>query len=282
MKLLQKILIACLLVTLNSGVVQAHDFWLEPDNFTPEKDQQVSIRLKEGVGFRGDTLPYIEEWFNDFSAVTAAGREPVTSLTGNDPAAEITADSGAILLGYQSNRSFVDLAAKKFNQYLEDEGIEFIRAARIAAGEDDLSAPEYFIRCAKALIQPIATKSFLQRFFSSGNSSGNKAQEIYKSNLGYTLELIPAANPYDLNPGDSLTFELLYRGKPIEGLQVQAFTREHPDEAQKIRTNEAGLATVRFDKAGTWMVKAVQIQAIIGDPKARWQSYWATYLFTVD
>jgi len=278
MKLLQKILVACLLITVNVGIVQAHDFWLEPDNFTPEKGQQVSIRLKEGVGFRGDTLPYIEEWFNDFSALTAAGREPVTSLTGNDPAAEITADSGAILLGYQSNRSFVDLEAKKFNRYLEDEGIEFIRAARIAAGEDDLSAPEYFIRCAKALLQPVATKSFWQRF----SSPKETAQEIYKSNLGYTLELIPAANPYDLNPGDSLTFELLYRGKPIEGLQVQAFTREHPDEAQKIRTNAAGLATIRFDKAGTWMVKAVQIQAIIGDPKARWQSYWATYLFTVD
>ena len=165
MKLLQKTLVACLLITVNVGTVQAHDFWLEPDNFTPEKGQQVSIRLKEGVAFRGDTLPYLEEWFNDFSALTAAGREPVTSLTGNDPAAEITADSGAILLGYQSNRSFVDLEAKKFNRYLEDEGIEFIRAARIAAGEDDQSAPEYFIRCAKALIQPVVTKSFLQRFF---------------------------------------------------------------------------------------------------------------------
>jgi uncharacterized GH25 family protein len=162
-------------------------------------------------------------------------------------------------------RSFVELEAKKFNSYLEDEGIEFIREARRAAGEDDAPAPEYFIRCAKALLQ-----------------STNPGKKVYRDILGYTLELVPLADPYELSIGDVLEFELLYRGEPIEGLQLQAFTREAPDKVQKIRTNSTGKASITLSAAGTWMVKAVQIQPISGDAKARWQSYWASYLFTVD
>lgn len=269
---------AVVLWALPLNITFAHDFWIEPDNFTPAAGEQVKVRLKEGVGFRGDTLPYIEQWFADFSMTTSDGTEPVISLTGNDPAADIDISNGPALLGYQSIRSFVVLDAAKFNQYLEDEGIEFIRAARQAAGEDDLPAPEYFVRCAKSLIMPEADGGFLKRFFGGSQKAGN----VYKTRLDYTLELIPLENPYAKQAGDSLEFELIYRDKPAEGLLIQAFTRELPDEIQKVRTDAAGRATVNLDKTGIWMVKAVQIQPIIGDPKARWQSYWATYLFAVD
>jgi hypothetical protein len=67
-----------------------------------------------------------------------------------------------------------------------------------------------------------------------------------------------------------------------EGLLVQAFTREQPDAIQKVRTNAAGRAEVLLSRPGTWFIKAVQIQPIMGDPKALWQSYWASYLFTVE
>ena len=108
------------LVTLlfASTVVLAHDFWVESDSYNPVVGERVEIRLREGVEFKGDTLPYIPEWFQDFSVVDSDGRSPVVSRMGDDPAAILTAQEGAILVGYRSNRSYVELDAAKFNSYL--------------------------------------------------------------------------------------------------------------------------------------------------------------------
>lgn len=240
----------------------AHDFWVESDSYNPDVGERVEIRLREGVEFKGDTLPYIPEWFKDFSVVDSDGRSPVVSRMGDDPAAILTAQEGAILIGYRSNRSYVELDAAKFNSYLEDEGIEFIREQRIAAGEDDQPAPEYFVRCAKALVY-----------------SGADDASVFKTELGYILELIAIDDPQTLAAGDDMRFQLKYRGKPVENLLVQAFTRAEPAQKQKIRTDAEGMATIKLIEPGVWMVKAVNIQPIIGDPKAKWQSYWASYMF---
>ncbi|MCP4090633.1 MAG: DUF4198 domain-containing protein [Gammaproteobacteria bacterium] len=255
------------------GSVHAHDFWIEPDTFSPEDNAPVSVYLREGVDFKGNTLPYIEEWFTDFSMVSNAGRIPVISMMGNDPAAEISFPAGQTLLGYQSAPSFVELDAEKFNTYLEHEGIEFIRETRRERGEDNDPAPEYFVRCAKALLQ-----------------SSKPGESFYAEELGYVLELVPMQDPYVLTIEDSLEFVLLYRGEPIEGLLLQAFTREQPELIQKVRTDALGRATIKLSMPGTWFIKAVQIEALNSSantmmakapPTALWQSYWASYLFTV-
>lgn len=251
------------LVALATPVpLSAHDFWIEPSSYRVTAEQDVDLELREGERFKGNTIPYITDWFTDFSLTTDQGEEPVFSWIGNDPAAVIEAADGQTLIGYQSVRNFVELEAEKFNSYLENEGIEFLREERRKRGEDDAPAPEYFIRCAKALID-----------------SGTTSSAIYARQLGYRLELVPRTNPYNLRDDGRLEFDLLYNQKPIEGLLVQAFNKATPDDIQKVRTDANGRATVVIDKPGAWMVKAVQIQPIIGDPKAKWQSYWATFVF---
>ena len=259
------LLISAFTALFFAKTAQCHDFWIEPSRFQPEPGESVDIRLREGVDFKGNTLPFIPEWFKDFSQVDAAGRAPVESLIGDDPAASITVDEGSLMLGYRSNRNFVELDAKKFNSYLEEEGIEFIREQRIAEGEDEQPAPEYFVRCAKALLQ-----------------SGTGGNGIYQTELGYILELIAENDPYKLKVGDEITFRLIYRGEPAVNLLVQAFSQSHPEQKQRIRTNNEGKATIQLTGGGVWMVKAVNIQPIIGDPKALWQSYWASYVFELD
>jgi hypothetical protein len=254
--------IACTAIVFVS-TVNAHDFWIEPDSFRPAQNSPVEIRLREGMDFKGNTLPYIPEWFSDFSQSSTAGREAIESTPGDDPAAILRAPEGPLLVGYLSNRAFVELPAEKFNGYLEEEGMEFIRKERIARGEDDKPALEYFVRCAKTLLQtgPVGD------------------DQVYGNTLGYTLELTPLSNPYLLEAGDSLTFRLVYRGKPASNLLVQAFTAANPTARQRIRTDDNGEAVVKLTEPGIWMVKAVNIQPIIADPKAKWQSYWASFLF---
>jgi len=258
----RKCSIAAVAVLLG-GLANAHDFWIEPSSFTPAPGAQVDIRLREGMDFKGNTLPYIPEWFSDFSQTTSAGREAIESIPGDDPAAVLVARDNALLVGYRSNRAFVELPAEKFNSYLDEEGMEFIRKERIAKGEDADPAPEYFVRCAKTLLQ-------------TGDPGASK---VFGTVLGYTLELTPLSNPYLQKVGDELTFQLEYRGKPAAGLLVQAFTADNPVDRQRIRTDSNGKAVVKLTRPGIWMIKAVNIQSIIGDPKGKWQSYWASYLF---
>jgi uncharacterized GH25 family protein len=240
----------------------AHDFWIEPDQFTPAAGSRVDVYLREGMGLKGNTLPYIEDWIQDFSEVTRGGRASVHSLQGNDPAATLTIGAGGTLLGYQSNGSFVELDAEKFLDYIAKEGLEFIRAERIQYGEDDQAALEYFVRCAKVLIQ-----------------SGDPDDDVYAARMGYHLELVPEVNPYLLEPGAHLTFRLYAENQPAEGLLVQAFPKASPGRIQQVRTDAEGRATLTLDQPGIWLVKAVGIERSDDSAEANWLSYWASYLF---
>ncbi|MFK7856718.1 MAG: DUF4198 domain-containing protein [Granulosicoccus sp.] len=254
---------------LSSATTWAHDFWLEPDSFTPEINDSVAVSLRYGVGLKGDTLPYINALFNDFSITNQSGRTKIESIQGNDPAATVSATAGAQLLGYQSVPQFVELDAEKFDKYVQEEGIEYIRAERKRRGQSESPALENFVRCAKALIQ-----------------TGAADDDIYRKKLGYTLELVPLSNPYQLEMGDTLEFELLYKGNPIEGLQLQALAKIDRENVQKMRTDVNGRASVTINQPGVWLVKVVIILPIAGSTEiiegvkvAQLQSYWASYVF---
>ena len=187
----------------------------------PKKTKLLQSPYALESALRGDTLPYINDLFTDFSLSNKSGRADIQSIQGNDPAATVSATAGAQLLGYQSVPQFVELEAARFNKYVEDEGIEYIRAERERRGESDSPAPENFVRCAKALIQ-----------------TGPTDHDVYRQKLGYTLELIPQSDPYQLKKGDVLEFELLYQDKPIDGLQLQAVPKADPENVQKVRTDK--------------------------------------------
>ena len=251
----------CLFLAANSA--QAHDFWIEASRYHPESGADVALTWRVGVGFKGDTLPYITEWIDDFSVVTPVGRRPINSIVGSDPVATLNSAGQAFLVGYQGRRSFVELEPKKFNDYLRDEGMEYILQQRRERDEADRSAPEFFVRCAKALI--------------AGEETADRA--IYGAQLGYELELIPQGDPTALAPGDELDFVLLYRGEAIEGILVQAVSRANPDARSASRTDSDGRVTLAFAAPSLFLVKAVHMIPLENDKTARWESFWASFTF---
>lgn len=241
----------------------AHDFWIEPNQFQIPKNEQVNITLREGVDLKGNSLPYITEWFSDFSFTDGEGKHVVKSELGNDPAATLTPSSGTTLLGYHSTRDFVSLKADKFAKYLEQEGMEYILPQRKARDEENKDAKEYYVRCAKTLLQ----------------SGPNNDNEIYRTRLGYTLEVMPETNPHKLKPGEILSLQLLYLGNPIEGVRIRAFTKGEPNTNMDNRTDSEGRVKLKLPRKGIWLIKAVHMVPIENDLKARWESFWASLLF---
>ena len=244
----------------------AHDFWIEPSKFILEEPALFGVNLREGVDLKGDSVRYIPQWTQDFSRVDRNGREPIASQMGSDPASIIESTPGMNVIGFQSNRFFVELEPDKFESYVLEEDMAYVLAQREERGEADQSATEYFVRCVKSLVQ------------TGGDTSG----DVFSTELGYTLELIPENNPYTLSPGDSLSVRLHFRGQPIEGLRIRAFTRDLLSSPIDQWTDSEGRVSLTLPESGDWLIKAVHLVPVENDPKARWESFWSSLTFQLD
>ena len=256
---------ACLLTTLTwlPCNAVAHDFWIDPDRFDLQANDTVALTLRQGVRMKGDSLPYLTPLIDDFSTTDQTGRKVIQSMMGNDPAARLVIEPGTTLVGYQSNRDYVAIEPQKFRQYLDDEGLDNIADERQKRGEQNDRAREYFIRCSKLLLQAAPV-------------SGN---EIFSTQLGYTLELMPETDPSVLPAGGELGVQLLYLKQPVSGVLVSAVSKDYPDEPIESRTDVDGRARLTLRRSGTWLIKAVHMIRLENDNKADWESYWASLLF---
>jgi len=260
-----KTLVGLLLAVLASGSAFGHDFWIEPTRFMPAPGDEVELVLRVGQDLGGDTVPYIDEWFSDYRVITPDGPVPVDAMLGDDPAGMFVAGRpGLYLVAYRSTRDFVELAPGKFNDYLRDEGLERFIDRRAEFGESGRPAREWYSRCAKSLLRVGA----------------GGPDDAYALNLGYTLELIPARNPYALRAGEPLPVTLLYEGLPLPGALVIAFTADRPADKITARTAADGRIELPLGRPGLWLVKAVHMIRI-GNAQADWESFWASLTFRV-
>jgi uncharacterized GH25 family protein len=245
------------------GSSAAHDFWIEPSAFDVTPGEEVSLVLRVGQDFAGNSQPYIPNWFVDYSVTGEQGARPVDGTMGDDPAGRFIAEAPGIeVVGYHSTPDFVELDAERFLAYLKVEGLDGIIRLREERGEAQKPAPEYYSRCAKSLVRV-------------GGGRGGHDQV-----LGYTLELIPARDPYGMRPGDELPVRLLYRSQPLPDALVIAFTADDPGQKLTARTDRDGRVSLVLPKAGVWLVKAVHmIETPPDDPGADWESFWASLTF---
>jgi uncharacterized GH25 family protein len=243
----------------------AHDFWIEPSTFRPAVGSTLEVRLSVGQGFRGEPLPRNPAAIARFVLVTDAGETPIGGRVADEPAGAVRIDRpGLALIGYRSLDSQVSLEAAKFEAYLKDEGLEAVIAARAKSGDSQKPSRELFSRSAKSLVQ-----------------AGGSGTTGYDRVLGLTLELVPEKNPYALKPGDALPVRLVYEGKPLSGALVVALAYDDPGKKLAQRTDAGGRVTLRLPKEGAWLVKAVHMVPVAGDPSADWRSIWASLTFAL-
>jgi len=260
-----RFVISLMLWLCYAGPSVAHDFWIEPSAFDVEPGDEVSLVLRVGQDFAGNSQPYIPDWFVDFRITDEQGARPVNGLLGDDPAGHFVAkESGIQVVGYRSTRDFVELEAERFVAYLNAEGLGDIIRLREERGQALDSAPEYYSRCAKSLVRV------------GGGTGGHDRV------LGYTLELIPARDPYRMKPGDTLPVRLLYESQPLPGALVIAFTTDDPERKLLVRTDAKGNVTLTLPTAGVWLIKAVHmIETSPDESGADWESFWASLTFAM-
>lgn len=247
-----------------SGVVAAHDFWIEPAAFRPAPGTEVPLRLYVGQDFRGESLIYLPELHERYVYLDAGGERPVPGVAGDDPAGTIRPRGpGVVIVGYRSapfTVSFATLA--EFEAYLAKEGLEHIGALRKQLGKRDSDITERYSRAAKSLL-------------TVGPARANDGDR----RLGFTLELVAERNPYALASGSALPVRLYYQDRPLANALVIAFNKDKPLEKLRARTDRDGRARLALGRPGMWLVTAVHMVPAAKDVNTEWDSIWASLTF---
>lgn len=257
---------ACVL--LLSAAVYPHEYWLEPDTFFPAVRERVNLRLFLGEGLKKEEeRPFQKDKttsFRHFFALRGWDRESsdgAMPFYSFEPAAD-----GNHLFTSERNWSFVKLESAKFDEYLREDGMEYIIAERAKLGESQKEGRERYSRFIKTLLQV-----------------GEKRDDIHKTDTRLRLDITPLENPYTKKVGDTLRFKIHFDGKPLAGKTAFADNRDGDlISKQKLLTDSAGRATVKLDRKGVWLVRIVFMQRCKKEcGEAEWESFWGAFSFGV-
>lgn len=248
---------------LAPAVAHAHEFWVEPSEFTVERGGRVGVRLCVGDGFEGWSLARNSQRIEQFVAAGPVGEQPIVGLDGSDPAGVVRlTESGGYVIAYRSNRAFTELPAAEFNEYLRDKGLERIAAQREERGTSRQKVREAYSRHSKALIRV-------------GDADGG----VIDRPMNLRLELIAERELFRAPPIDLRSFQLLHDGKPLAGALVVAARPGTADDDLKVRTDADGRAVFRLRAPGMWRVAAVHMIDAPRNVAADWESLWASLTF---
>jgi len=266
MRLLLAPLVAALLL---ASPARAHDYWLEFQPLQPTVGADLSLSLWVGEDFVADAEKKFEKSrFSTLRHVTSAGTTNLlpTAIDGAVPVHRLKlAAPGGHLLAVERNPVLIQLRARKFNRYLEHEGLHHVLAQRRHALEHLWPGHERYTRHLKAFVQ-----------------IGDQADGTSMKVLGQRIEIVPDRDLALIKPGERLGVVVLFAGKPLPGLQVEAFVRQGGTTRGQMATSDAaGRVEFTVEASGAWLVRTLHMQRCSGCIGADWESFWAGYSFAV-
>lgn len=253
------------------GNVNAHEFWIEPLDFTPALGDRVEANLKVGQDFKGDILPLIPQMVLFYEAFDSQGMRSPSGEVGDRPALQIeTRTPGLLIVAYQSTPSKVTFDDPEiFKSYLEWEGLDWVLAEHRKRGLPETGFSELYARYPKSLVDV------------GGDPSGADRA------TGLQAELVALDNPYALGAGAKMHVELLWNGKSEPGRQIKVFSRptgatgSMPDVTD-YTTDDEGRISFSVSPGTVYMLNSVKMLPI--DPPqddVAWQSFWSSLTFEI-
>ena len=259
-----------ILILFAAGSASAHDLWVQPGAFWIPKAGTVPVSIlvghgkdKENWGIRGDRIVLLRSMapdgaVTDFKPLIRAGRAaPAIPLPFSK--------AGTHVVAMQSNHASSELAAAKFNSFLEEEGLTPAIVHRKRIGATGKDGRELYSRRAKALVQV--------------GKADARAKSPATHRLGMTLEIVPERNPYTLAAGQKLPMVVYYEGKPLQGALVKLTRLEADAKPMAMqRTDAAGRVAFGFPKKGKWQANVVWTKPI-ENPKADYETVFSSLSF---
>lgn len=246
----------------------AHDFWLAPENYTPEPEQDVEISIM--IGHVSDNMlwPAMPHRVVAFRSIGPEGIQDHQAELQNMPIVLNMDEPGLYVLSIETNHAFSELDAEKFNAYVKAEGVTPIRLDRALKGTTAEAGTEIYSRRGKAIIQVGAL--------------GAKDPDYLRRPLGQTLEIIPDENPQRVKQGAPMSARIFYRGEPAKGVTVNLVDiQSDQGKVQQDTSNETGQVTFNRPDKGEWMLHAVW-SAPIQNARADYETIFSSLSFSLD
>ncbi len=278
-----QVLVLGLTVLAASIPARAHEFWFEPIMQPLKVGATADLNLQVGEFFEGVLVGFSAAQTASLKHIGPSGATTTTTttrdLTGLVPAQPVAnfklplSTPGTHLIAFDSQPSEIELPAGQFHAYLHDEGLDFIKARREAAGTAEKPGRERYRRNVKTLL-------------AVGNAAGQAVpvagDKIYTTRVGQRLELIPLNDPLRLAAGGALGLQLLFEGKPLEGALVKAWHKQS-SQTLIIRAITTAKGEVKFNLpySGAWMVSVVHMVPAVGAKNIDWDSLWANLSFVM-
>jgi len=236
-------------VTL-AATVFAHDGWVQTNVTRTCQGEMVYVDMQFGNhgNMHRDYKIYPSKWDKTksvFSLHTPAGEE-------------IDFLEDVIDIGADTTQKFCDGATTYIdkNGYLVASFLAEQKGIYIVDVEQDTVvsyAPERSIKCAKAIVGSVEP-----------SAAGNYAASLagFDVVLGQVFEIVPKNDPTSLSVGDTLTFQVLFKGEPLAEAEVSVIPRGKtlPEMGQPnpydMMTDPNGMVSYTFDEANYHLIVA--------------------------
>lgn len=262
---MHRLLTTLCLAAAATASLSAHDFWLA----TVAPVTPGAITITAGVGEKFPTrtqFRYRDNWLADWALVGERSRTPLSKDWRREAmvvATDVTLPSTGAFMGVAMvSAQTIEMKGDEFTDYLKEEGLDSVIAARQAAGEAAKTTTERYARYAKIALR---------------NGAGSGVHLTRPA--GMKAEFVPAVDPTTIRAGSPLTVQLLTDGKPVSGASVTAV---HEGMPQKARTDANGRATFTIDREGAWLVKTVHMVRQPAGQETEWESFWVTLAFSAE
>jgi len=251
------------------GTALGHDFWLAPTTYTMDAPGEVKVDFSVGDGAKPE--PWRLYWHNvvalrwhDAQTVTDQ-QMTITPRTEDAPgfATVPLTSPGTHIIAFESNPSLSDLAADRFNAYLEHEGLSAVIAERQRTGQTSANGTETYARRAKAVVQV-----------------GDLLTDQVLRPIGHTLEIVPEKHPHALGTAGVLPVQVLYRGRPLPGAQVSLIDLNGDGVylAEKV-TDAQGRTSFAVPQESAWRLNVVWSVPSPGNPRADFDTIFTSLTF---
>lgn len=256
---------AAALAALAPAAAPAVDYWLQADSYHVAPGERLVVHLNVGEQLAArDEKAHEAERTERFELRLADDVRNLASSTpeGQKPVfAEALTSESAFLFTLVRAADRIEMPADEFIRYLDREGITGHRAQHAIERE--------------------RSWRFLKLL---GRAGADNETDLHHRFTGAQFEIVLLQNPFTLEPGDEQIVQLLLDTRPLGGSTVFAIHRGSAGALTELSaiTDARGVARFTLDRTGVWLVRSVYLRPCKGCDDADWESFWASYSFTLE
>ncbi|MEM1233516.1 MAG: DUF4198 domain-containing protein [Pseudomonadota bacterium] len=246
-----------------AGPAAAHEFWISPPDYQVPVGTPATADIRVGESFKGNRVSYLTRQTARFDVVQNGQIIDPEATLGDRPVLDKVLPEGLAIVVYEtidSRLTYNDF--EKFMGFVDHKAFSGFPERHDARGLPREGFVETYRRFAKSLI-------------AVGDGAGSDVR------VGLDTEIVALANPYTDDTSGGLPVQVLLRGEPRVGAQVEVYAKA-PDDTVFVRlyeTDAQGMTTITVAPGYEFMVDAVTLEE--GEGEAAWHSMWANLTFEV-